>query len=484
MKNLSNILHYAGLTEVRGNTDINIASVCSNSARVDKNDLFVAVRGTQTDGHQYIGDAIEKGAVAIVCEQIPEKIIKEITYIKVKDSAYANGVICSNYFDNPSSKLKLTGVTGTNGKTTTATLLYKLFQNMGLKSGLLSTIKNMIGKEEYLSTHTTPDPLSLNLMLSKMVEAGCQYCFMEVSSHATDQKRIAGLVFAGGIFTNITHDHLDYHKTFENYIKAKKSFFDTLEPESFALVNSDDRNAEIMLQGTKAKKFRCSLQKMADFKCKILENQFTGLHLNMDGQEVWLKLRGKFNAYNALFIYATAVLLGMDKTDVLTGLSKLDAVEGRFDCIADKNQTIAIIDYAHTPDALKNVLGTIHQVKTGKENIITVVGAGGDRDPSKRPVMAKIAAELSDKTILTSDNPRSEDPDAIIAEMKIGLDPVLLRNVLCITDRKEAIRTAYHLSKAGDIILIAGKGHEKYQEIKGVKHPFDDKKIIHELMEN
>lgn len=482
MKLLKEILYKAGTVEITGSTDVEIHSICISSRDTEAKSLFVAVRGTNVDGHVYIPQAIANGATAIVCEEIPTFIEDDITYIVVTDSARALGQIASNFFDNPSSKLNLVGVTGTNGKTTIATLLYKMFLTLGFKAGLLSTVRNMINNTEYPSTHTTPDPVSLNRMLSLMVDGGCQYCFMEVSSHAVVQERIAGLDFAGGIFTNITHDHLDYHKTFDNYIKAKKAFFDHLPPTAFALINVDDRNGEIMVQNTRAKKFSYSLQNVADFHCRILENQITGLHLALDQRDVYCRLVGEFNAYNLTAIYGATILLGQDKGEVLMALSRLEAVEGRFEYIRSKNEITAIVDYAHTPDALKNILLAIRTVRTGGEHIITVVGAGGDRDAAKRPVMAKIAASLSDKVILTSDNPRSEDPEMILADMLSGLESEAARNVLSITNRREAIKTACIMAQPGDIILLAGKGHEKYQEINGVKYPFDDKEVITEFL--
>jgi UDP-N-acetylmuramoyl-L-alanyl-D-glutamate--2,6-diaminopimelate ligase len=444
--------------------------------------VFVAVAGTRTDGHQYISKAIEMGASAVICERIPENTVQDIVYVKVRDSAYALGQIASNYFDNPSSRLKLIGVTGTNGKTTTASLLYNVFKGLGYKTGLFSTVCNRLDDEVLPATHTTPDPVKLNELLARMVEQNCTHCCMEVSSHAVVQNRIAGIEFAGGIFTNITHDHLDYHKTFDNYISAKKGFFDSLPASSFALVNIDDKHGNIMVQNTKAHVHTYSLTNIADFRCSVLENQFSGLHLNMDGTEVWFQLAGIFNAYNLLAIYAAAVLLGEEKTKVLTVLSSCKAVEGRFDTIHGPKNITAIIDYAHTPDALKNILSTIVNIHEGKGQIITVIGAGGDRDAAKRPIMARIAAEYSNRVILTSDNPRSEDPEQIISEMKKGVDATGARKVLSVVNRKEAIRTACALAKAGDIILVAGKGHEKYQEIKGEKHPFDDKEIVRDIL--
>jgi UDP-N-acetylmuramoyl-L-alanyl-D-glutamate--2,6-diaminopimelate ligase len=480
MKLLKDILYKAGLLEVSGSTNVAIASITFDSRKVQKDGLFIAIRGAKADGHHYMEDVATKGVVAIVCEEFPETMNERIAYVKVKDSHAALGVIASNYYGNPSASIKLVGVTGTNGKTTTVTLLYNLFRSMGYKTGLLSTVRNMINNEEVEATHTTPDAINLNRMLAQMVEAGCTYCFMEVSSHAVVQHRISGIQFTGAVFTNITHDHLDYHKTFEEYIRAKKGFFDQLESSAFALVNRDDANGAVMLQNCKAEKKSFSMRTMADFRCKVLENQFSGLLLNIDGTEMWSKLIGTFNAYNILTVYGTALLLKQDKMNVLTTLSTLNPVEGRFEYFRTDNGITGIVDYAHTPDALFNVLKTIKDIRTGNEKVITVVGCGGDRDGAKRSVMAKIACENSDKVILTSDNPRSEDPAAILAQMQAGVEPLHFKKVLSIAERKEAIRTACTLAQPGDIILLAGKGHEKYQEIKGVKHPFDDMEVLRE----
>ncbi|MEO6884375.1 MAG: UDP-N-acetylmuramoyl-L-alanyl-D-glutamate--2,6-diaminopimelate ligase [Bacteroidia bacterium] len=480
MKLLKDILYKAGLAEVIGSTNVAITSICFDSRKVEKNALFIAVKGVTSDGHLYIDKTIAAGAVAIVCEVFPDEINEKITYIKVANSSFSLGVIASNFYDNPSEKLKLIGITGTNGKTTTATLLFQLFRALGHSVGLLSTVKNQINNEVFPAEHTTPDAIELNKLLRQMLEKGCAYCFMEVSSHAIVQNRIAGIHFTGAVFTNITHDHLDYHKTFAEYIKAKKLFFDTLSADAFALVNKDDANGEVMLQNTKAQKKYFSLRSMADFKCKIIENQFSGLTLNIDGYEVCTKLIGSFNAYNLLGIYAVAILLKEEKINVLTAISTLDSVEGRFQHISTENKIIGIVDYAHTPDALMNVLKTIKDIRTGNERVITVVGCGGDRDAAKRPIMASIACELSDKIILTSDNPRSENPEEIIRQMQKGVDGIHYKKTLSITDRKEAIKTACSFAKPGDIILIAGKGHEKYQEIKGVKYPFDDMQLLDE----
>jgi UDP-N-acetylmuramoyl-L-alanyl-D-glutamate--2,6-diaminopimelate ligase len=482
MKLLSDILYKVRIEHVIGSTHVAVSSVAFDSRKIKKDSLFVATKGTAVDGHAYIEKAIDNGAIAIVCETLPEKKNEAVTYIKVSDATFALGIIACNYFDNPSEKLKLIGVTGTNGKTTTATLLFNLFKSLGYSVGLLSTVENKINNTIIPATHTTPDALTLNELLTSMITQGCEYVFMEVSSHAAVQNRIAGLYFAGAIFSNITHDHLDYHKTFDEYIKAKKRFFDYLPNSAFALVNRDDKNGMVMLQNTKAQKYTYGLQNMADFKCKILENQLNGLLLNIENVEVWVKLIGHFNAYNVLAVYATAILLKQNKTNVLTALSNLNSVDGRFQYVKSPKGIIGIVDYAHTPDALKNVLETIKNLRTGNEQVITLVGCGGDRDSDKRPVMAAIACEYSNKVILTSDNPRSEDPEEILNQMQKGINPVDSKKTLRITDRKEAIKTACSLTKAGDIILIAGKGHEKYQEIKGVKHPFDDLEILKDVI--
>lgn len=482
MKLLKDILYKAGLEDVSGSTNIAITMLTTDSRQVKNYSLFIAVKGSNIDGHLFIKQAVENGAIAVICETLPEERDKKVTYVKVKNSSYALGIIASNFYDNPSEKLKLVGVTGTNGKTTVATLLYRLYQNFGFKAGLLSTVVNKINTVSLPATHTTPDAINLNSLLSQMVEADCKYCFMEVSSHAIDQNRIAGLRFAGAIFTNITHDHLDYHKTFDNYLKAKQDLFTGLPSSAFAIVNADDKNGKIMVQNSKAKKWTYGLKGLADFKGKIIENQLSGLLMNIDNKEILTRLIGSFNAYNLLAVYSTAVLLGENKLDVLTGISALEAVEGRFQYIKTGNNIIGVVDYAHTPDALENVLRSIRDIRTGNETLITIVGCGGDRDRTKRPLMAKIACTMSDKVILTSDNPRSEKAEDIIDEMKKGVDPSDARKTVSITDRKEAIRTACIMAKPGDIILLAGKGHEKYQEINGVKHPFDDMKILTESL--
>ncbi|MES2425489.1 MAG: UDP-N-acetylmuramoyl-L-alanyl-D-glutamate--2,6-diaminopimelate ligase [Bacteroidota bacterium] len=478
MKYLSDILTGLPFTELQGAADVEISAVVFDSRKVVPGSLFVAVKGTQVDGHDYIEKAIKDGAVAVICEELPGHIAVEVDFLMVADSAVALGIVASNFYDNPSKKLKLVGVTGTNGKTTIATLLYQLFRDLGYKCGLLSTVENQINGNIIPSTHTTPDQVELNHLLDEMVSQGCDYCFMEVSSHAVAQHRIEGLNFAGGIFSNLTHDHLDYHKTFDNYLKAKKAFFDGLSKNAFALTNNDDKNGSVMLQNTKAHKKTYGLKSMADYKGKILENQFGGLLLKIDNEEVWFKMVGSFNAYNLLAVYAAAMLLDQDRAKVLTSLSKLSGAEGRFDYVISPNKIIGIVDYAHTPDAVQNVLSTIHNIRKGNEKVITVIGCGGDRDKTKRPIMAKVACEWSDKVILTSDNPRSEDPAQIIKDMEAGVTPTAKRNTVSITDRHEAIKTACMLAQPGDIILLAGKGHEKYQEIKGVKNHFDDKEEL------
>jgi UDP-N-acetylmuramoyl-L-alanyl-D-glutamate--2,6-diaminopimelate ligase len=482
LKTLSEILYKAGTIKIAGNPHLDVPAIHFDSRKIKQRDLFIAVRGTQTDGHEFISMALNAGARIIVCEEMPGLRADGVTYVQVKDSSMALGIMAANYYDNPSEELILVGVTGTNGKTTIATLLHQVFTKLGYGCGLLSTIRNLILNEEIPATHTTPDPLQLNALLRQLVEQGCDYCFMEVSSHAIAQNRIAGLKFAGGIFTNLTHDHLDYHKTFHDYLLAKKKFFDGLPAEAFALTNKDDKNGQVMVQNTKARIRSYALKSPADFKCRILENLLEGLQLSINDYETFCRLTGEFNAYNITAVYGASVLLDQLPEDILTCLSSIPPVEGRFETIYSENNVTGIIDYAHTPDALKNVLNTIGELRTRNEKLITVVGAGGDRDRSKRPLMAGICAEKSDLVILTSDNPRSEDPETIIEEMKQGISADRLRKVMTIVNRKEAIRTACHLAQAGDIILVAGKGHEKYQEIKGVKYPFDDKKILEEML--
>jgi UDP-N-acetylmuramoyl-L-alanyl-D-glutamate--2,6-diaminopimelate ligase len=479
LRSLEEILKDIQPETVIGSKELNVSQINFDSRKVKPGSLFVATRGTQVDGHDFIEKAIGSGAVAVICEALPEHLVKEVTYAKVPDSAEALGWAASNFHGRPSEKLKLVGITGTNGKTTTATLLYELFLSLGFKTGLISTIENKVNKRSVVSTHTTPDAESINLLIQQMVEAGCDYVFMEVSSHAVAQRRIAGLFFTGGVFTNITHEHLDFHKTFRAYIDAKKMFFDKLPNSAFALTNADDRNGAIMLQNTEAKRFTYALRKPADFKAKILENYLTGLHLDLDGEDFYARLIGDFNAYNLLSVYATAILLGQNKQEVMAKLSNLKAAEGRFDYVQNaEREVIGIVDYAHTPDALEKVLNTIFNLRKGGGQIITVVGCGGDRDRKKRPLMAKVACNYSDQVIFTSDNPRSEDPDEIIAEMEKGIPPYAAKKVVSITNRLQAIKTACKLAQNGDIILVAGKGHEKYQEIKGEKFPFDDKAIL------
>ena len=482
MGNLNDILNNIEIQKVIGNTERDIASIQFDSRKVEKDALFVAVKGTITDGHKYIDKASDLGASVVICEILPKEIDSTVSYIQVPDSSKALGIAASNYYDNPSKKLILVGVTGTNGKTTIASLLYEMFEKRGYPCGLLSTIENKINGKTIRATHTTPDPVQLNALLAQMVGEGVSHCFMEVSSHAIHQNRIAGLHFAGGIFTNISRDHLDYHKTVDEYIRAKKKFFDDLPATAFALTNADDKTGKVMLQNTKAKKKSYSLKSLSDFKCRVVENQFEGLQLEIDGVEIWCKLIGSFNAYNLLAVYATAILLGEDKEAVLTTLSMLEPVDGRFEYFRSGNNVIGIVDYAHSPDALKNVLNTLSDIRTRNETLITIVGAGGDRDAGKRPMMAQIAARQSDKVILTSDNPRSEDPEQIISDMEKGIDPVDFKKVISISNRKEAIKTACTFAAPGDIILVAGKGHEKYQEIKGVKYPFDDRDVLENFL--
>ena len=482
MKILKDILYGVSLLKVIGSTESEVDAICFDSRKAAPGVLFVAIRGTESDGHAFIEKAIDLGASAILCEELPSQLRENVSYFLVENSAKALGIIASNFYDNPSAKLKLVGVTGTNGKTTIATLLFQLFRDLGYKTGLLSTVQNQINDLIIPATHTTPDPVALNQLLHDMVESGCDYCFMEVSSHAVAQSRTEGLEFTGGIFTNLTHDHLDFHKTFDSYLKAKKGFFDNLNNKAFALTNVDDKNGMVMLQNTKAHKKTYGLKNIADFKAKIVENHFSGLLLNIENEEVWFKMVGSFNAYNLLAVYSAALLLEQDRLKVLTSLSRLSGAEGRFDYMISPSGIIGIVDYAHTPDAVQNVLSTIQDIRKGTEQVITVIGCGGDRDKTKRPVMAQVACDWSDKVILTSDNPRTEVPEQIIREMESGVMPQNKRKALSITDRKEAIRTACHLAKPGDIIVVAGKGHEKYQDIGGIKLPFDDKKILTEFL--
>ena len=479
---LREIIYKVAIEAVKGSTDIAINKMDFDSRNIVANDVFVAIRGTISDGHDYIEKAINLGAVAIICDTFPENIVQGITYIQVKDTNKALAFMAANYFGNPSQKLKLVGITGTNGKTTIASLLCQLYKKAGFKVGLLSTVKILVDDVEYKATHTTPDSITINHYLKEMVDAGVEYCFMEVSSHGIHQKRTEALHFAGGVFTNLSHDHLDYHPTFAEYRDVKKSFFDNLPKTAFALSNIDDKNGQVMLQNTAAKKLTYALKSYADYKAQILENQLSGLLLKINGNEVWVKLIGTFNAYNLLAIYGTAVELGMESLEVLRLLSDLESVSGRFQFIVSNTNITAIVDYAHTPDALENVLKTINDIRTKNEQLITVVGCGGNRDKAKRPIMAGIATELSDKVILTSDNPRNENPEAIINEMEQGVAPQNFKKSLSITDRKQAIKTACQLAQPNDIILIAGKGHETYQEIQGVRHDFDDMKTVTELL--
>jgi UDP-N-acetylmuramoyl-L-alanyl-D-glutamate--2,6-diaminopimelate ligase len=481
MKRLKDILNNVQTVSITGDTDKAVHSLQLDSRKAAKDDIFFAIRGTNIDGHTFIPTVIKQGASIIICEALPQDIDSSVTYVKVENARKASAMMAANYFEHPSKKLQLVGVTGTNGKTSVATLLHRIYTDKGKKAGLLSTIVNKIGDKELESTHTTPDPIAINSLLHKMVDVGCEYAFMEVSSHAADQDRIFGLEFKGAIFTNITHDHLDYHKTFQEYIYAKKKLFDQLPASAFALTNIDDKRGEVMLQNTKAKKYTYAIKNLADFRFRILENSFTGLLVHSDNVDVHLRMIGRFNAYNLLAIYATCVLLGMEKEEALSAISVLKGAEGRFDYqVSPLQKIIGIVDYAHTPDALKNVLDTINEIRTYNEQVITVVGCGGNRDKAKRPEMAHIASELSTKVILTSDNPRNEVPEEIISEMKAGVPAHNYNKVMSITDRREAIRVACNLANSNDIILLAGKGHEKYQEINEVKYPFDDKAILQE----
>ncbi len=483
MINLKEILWKVAIEAVNGSTDVAIEKMEFDSRKIAENDVFIAIRGTISDGHDFIETAINKGAIAIICDTFPEIIVTGITYIQVKDTNKAMAFMAANYYENPSQKLKLVGITGTNGKTTVASLLYQLFQKAGYKVGLLSTVKILVDTKEYKATHTTPDSITINQFLKQMVDEGVEYCFMEVSSHGIHQKRTEGLHFAGGVFTNLSHDHLDYHPTFSEYRDVKKSFFDNLPKTAFALSNIDDKNGNVMLQNTVAKKRTYALKTYSDYKALILENQLSGLLLKINDNEVWVRLIGTFNAYNLLAIYGTAVELGLESLEVLRLLSELESVTGRFQFIVSKGNITAIVDYAHTPDALENVLKTINDIRTKNEQLITVVGCGGDRDKTKRPIMADIASTLSDKIIITSDNPRTENPETIIAEMESGVAPQNFKKTVSISDRKQAIKAACQLAQANDIILIAGKGHETYQEINGIRHDFDDMKIVKEMLE-
>lgn len=482
MKKLKEILYKVHIEAVHGSTDVQVNKVEFDSRKITKGDVFVAIKGTLSDGHIFIDKAISLGAKVVVCESFPDVFIDGITYVLVKSSNQALAFLAANYYDNPSQKIKLIGVTGTNGKTTIASLLYQMFKKAGYKVGLLSTVRIMVDEVEYKATHTTPDSLTINYYLSEMVAAGCAYCFMEVSSHGIHQKRTESLYFEGGVFTNLSHDHLDYHETFAEYRDVKKAFFDGLPKTAFAITNADDKNGAIMLQNTMARKRTYGLKSYADFKAQILENQLTGLLLKVNNEEVWVKLIGSFNAYNVLAIYGVAVELGIESHEALRLLSELESVSGRFQYFISKGNITTIIDYAHTPDALENVLNTITDFRTKNEQLITVVGCGGDRDKTKRPIMAQIAASLSDKAIFTSDNPRTEDPQVIIEQMEAGVEGQHFKKTLSILDRKQAIKTACQMANEGDIILIAGKGHETYQEINGIRHEFDDLKIAKELL--
>ena len=481
---LQDILYKVSIRSVKGNTNMQVNGLHIDSRKVKPGNCFIALRGTKTNGDEFIESAVEKGAIAVVCEVLPSIINNAVTYVQVDNTADAAGYMSHNFYNEPSLKLKLVGVTGTNGKTTIATLLWKLYSALGYKCGLISTVQNQIGEKIIEATHTTPDAVTINALLKQMLDEGCTYVFMECSSHAIHQGRITGLQFNGALFSNITHDHLDYHKTFDEYIRVKKSWFDKLTSTSIAISNADDKRGVVMLQNTNAKKYFYSLKTMADFKGKILDNSLDGLHMTVNEKEVYFRLIGEFNAYNLLAVYGAAVCLGEDKDTVLQLLSSLDGAEGRFDYMVSKKEKIkGIVDYAHTPDALLNVLATIKNLRKGIEQVITVVGCGGDRDKTKRPIMAEVACEYSDKVILTSDNPRSEDPIEILKDMQAGVNAAAKKKVISIADRKEAIKTAVSLAGSDDIVLIAGKGHEKYQDIKGVKYDFDDKKILNEMFE-
>ena len=483
MAKLQDILYNVRLQSVKGATNMEVKDLQIDSRKVSAGTVFVAIKGAAVDGHEFITTAIDKGARVIVCEDIPALLNEGVTYLQVNSSNEAVAYMAHHFFGEPSTKLKLIGVTGTNGKTTIATLLYKLFTQLGYKCGLISTVQNQIGKEVIPSTHTTPDAISLQMLLKQMLDAECTHVFMEVSSHAIHQHRVTGVEFVGGLFSNITHDHLDYHKTFEEYIKVKKKFFDSLPAAAFAISNVDDKRGTVMLQNTVAKKYYYSLKTVADFKGKILENSLTGLVMTVNDIEVHFRMIGEFNAYNILSVYGAAICLGENSQEILTSLSLMTGAEGRFDYIVSDSKIIGIVDYAHTPDALDNVLSTIKKLRKGDEQVITVIGCGGDRDKTKRPVMAEVACQLSDRVIFTSDNPRTEDPLQILKDMEEGLGSAARRKFISIADRKEAIKTAISLAKPSDIILIAGKGHEKYQEVNGVKNPFDDKQVMKETFE-
>lgn len=482
MTTLKDILYKVSIEAVKGSTEASVNKIEFDSRKIELNDVFVAIRGSVSNGHDFIDKALNQGASVIVCDTFPDRIVNGVTYIQVKDTNLALAFMAANFYRNPSRNLKLVGITGTNGKTTIASLLYQLFKKAGYKVGLLSTVKILVHETEYPATHTTPDSLTINYFLEEMNHAGIEFCFMEVSSHGIHQKRTEALHFAGGVFTNLSHDHLDYHSSFAEYRDVKKAFFDFLPKDAFALTNGDDKNGSLMLQNTNARKLTYALKSYADYKATILENQLSGLLLKINGSEVWVKLIGTFNAYNLLAIYGTAIELGMENLEVLRLMSELESVSGRFQFIVSDDNITAIVDYAHTPDALENVLGTINDIRTKNEQLITIVGCGGDRDKTKRPIMAHIASSLSNKVILTSDNPRTEDPSVILTEMEKGVEPQNQRKTLTIADRKQAIKTACQLASPHDIILIAGKGHETYQEIKGVRHHFDDMEIVKEFL--
>ncbi|MES2863489.1 MAG: UDP-N-acetylmuramoyl-L-alanyl-D-glutamate--2,6-diaminopimelate ligase [Bacteroidota bacterium] len=482
MSILKDILYKVTIEAVHGSTDLPIEKIEFDSRNVSNNDVFVAIKGSLSDGHQFIDKAISLGAAVVVCEDLPATLLENITYVKVQNSNQALSYLAANYYNNPSQKLKLIGITGTNGKTTIASLLFQMFKKAGYKVGLLSTVKIMVDETEYKATHTTPDSLTINQYLDEMVEVGCEFCFMEVSSHGIHQKRTESLHFEGGVFTNLSHDHLDYHDTFAEYRDVKKSFFDNLPKSAFAITNVDDKNGVVMLQNTVARKRTYALKTYADFKAQVLENQLSGLVLKINNDEVWTKLIGSFNAYNLLAIYGVALELGIESNEALRLLSELESVSGRFQFIISESKITAIVDYAHTPDALENVLKTIEDIRTKNEQLITIVGCGGDRDKTKRPIMANIAASLSDKAIFTADNPRTENPQTIIEEMEAGVEGQNFKKTISILDRKQAIKTACQMANPGDIILIAGKGHETYQEINGVRHDFDDMQIVQELL--
>jgi UDP-N-acetylmuramoyl-L-alanyl-D-glutamate--2,6-diaminopimelate ligase len=482
VKILKDILYKVSIEAVNGATDVAVNKITFDSRNVELNDVFIAIKGTHSNGHDFIEKALSLGATVVVCEEFPAVIVNGVTYVKVSNTNEALAFMSANFYDNPSKNIKLVGVTGTNGKTTIASLLYQMFKNAGYKVGLLSTVKIMVDDTEYKATHTTPDSITINKFLNEMVEVGCEFCFMEVSSHGIHQKRTEALEFTGGIFTNLSHDHLDYHSSFAEYRDVKKVFFDQLPKSAFAITNIDDKNGAYMLQNSKAKKVTYALKSYADYKAQILENQFTGLLLKVNSNEVWSKLIGSFNAYNLLAIFATAIELGVEEQEALRLLSALESVSGRFQYIISKGKVTAIVDYAHTPDALENVLNTIENIRTKNEQLITIVGCGGDRDKTKRPVMAQIASSLSDKVIFTSDNPRTENPETIIEEMEKGVEPQNFKKTMSISDRKQAIKTACQLANENDIILIAGKGHETYQEINGIRHDFDDMFIVNEML--